>query len=91
MDTKKIKKLLNLIVIKGQTKKSFWRKSKEFELQVYFTPVKSKIIFLDINGIDIDHPKLYLTFNTGDNISSVYDWVLKNDHKIIFERNRIQN
>lgn len=89
MDYKKLKKLLSMIIVVGQTKKTFWRKSKKFELQVYYTPVKNIIMIMNIEGVDLDHPNLNLSFTVGDDIKLVFDWVEKNGHEIKFLRNRI--
>ncbi len=91
VDTKKLKRLLNQIVVTGSTKKSFFRKSIPFELQVYYTPVKNKIMFITITGVELDHPKLFIDFKVGDNIKLVINWIEKYEHKIIFERNRLEN
>lgn len=82
---------MNLVVVSGYTKKTFWRKSKSFELHVYSTPVKNKIMIISIEGVDIDHPKLFADFKLGDNIDLVYDWINKYQHEIIFQRIRLQN
>jgi len=91
MDSKRLKRLLNQVVIVGNTKKTFWRRSKTFELHVYYTPVKNKIMLITIDGVDIDHPRLFINFTVGDKTSSVFDWVLKYGHEIIFQRNRLEN
>ena len=91
MDLKKLKKLLNLVVVSGETKKSFWRKSKKFELQVYYTPVKNKIIIISIEGVQINHPRLFVDFKSGGDIQLVFDWISKQGHEIIFQRTRLQN
>lgn len=84
-----LKKLLNQVVVVGTTKKTFWRKSKSFEMQIYYTPVKNKIMIINIVGVELDHPKLFVDFTVGDNIDLVFEWIQKNDHKIIFERTRL--
>jgi hypothetical protein len=91
MDSKRFKKLLNLVVVSGYTKKSFWKSPKKFELQVYFTPVKNKIMIILIEGVEIEHSKLFVNFKVGDDIDLVYDWIHKYEHEIIFQRIRLQN
>lgn len=91
MDSKRLKRLLNQVVIVGNTKKTFWRRSKTFELHIYYTPVKNKIMLITIDGVDIDHPRLFINFTVGDKASSVFDWALKYEHEIIFQRNRLEN
>lgn len=91
MDYKRLKKLLDQIVVVGKTKKTFWRKSKSFELRVYYTPVKNKILIMDIEGCDLDHPKLFIDFKLGDDLSTFLNWIDKNGHQITFQRNRLGN
>lgn len=91
MDSKKLKRLLNLVVVSGETKKSFWRKPINFELHVYSSPVKNKIVIISIEGISIDDHRLFVNFKSGDNIQLVFDWISKYDHEIIFQRTRLQN
>lgn len=89
MNQKRLKKLLSLVVVVGQTKKSFWRKSKNFELHVYYTPIKNIIIVMNIEGVDLDYPKLDVKFTVGDDIKLVIDWIERNGHEVSFIRNRI--
>lgn len=89
MDYKKLKKLLNMVIVVGQTKKTFWRKSKKFELKIYYTAVKNKIMIMNIEGVDLDHPNLNLNFTVGDDVNLVFDWVEKYGHEINFLKNRI--
>lgn len=91
MSYKRLKRLLNQVIIAGQTKGTFWRKSKKFEIQIYYTPVKNKIMIINIEGVDLGHPKLFLNFSIGDDIDLVYEWVEKYRHEIVFQRNRLQN
>jgi hypothetical protein len=89
MDYKKFRKILNQVVVVGETKKSLFRKSKTFELQVYYTPVKNQIMIINISGVPINHSKLFIDFKVGDNITVLFDWCVKYNHEIIYERNRI--
>lgn len=91
MDSKKLKRLLNLVVVSGHTKKSFWRKSKKFELHVYSTPIKNKIMIITIEGVEIDHPRLFADFKVGDSLDKVENWITQQGHEIIFQRIRLQN
>lgn len=91
MDYRRLKRLLNQIVVVGKTKKTFFRKSKDFELQIYYTPVKNKIMIINISGIELDHPNLGIVIKTGDSIDLVIEWIKKNGHEITFQRNRLQN
>jgi hypothetical protein len=91
MYPKKLKRMLSQVIVVGNTKKTFFRKSKKFELQVYYTPVKNKILIINIEGCELDHPKLYVNFKVGDNIELVFDWIKKFNHEIEFLRNRLEN
>lgn len=86
MNYKSLKKLLNQIVIVGQTKKTLFRKSKPFEMQIFFTPIKNKIVIIHIEGIEQN--RLDINFVTGDDISKVLTWVEQNRYTITFQRNR---
>jgi hypothetical protein len=85
MSGRRYSRSLSHLVVSGRTKKSFFSKSIDFELHVYFTPVKKVIIDIYSTGIDLDDRKLSLTFKKGDVIDSVYKWVEDNGHEIIFE------
>jgi hypothetical protein len=91
MNYRRLKRLLSQVVVVGKTKKTFWKKSKDFEMQIYYTPVKNKIMLINIEGVDIDNNQLSVTFTVGDEISLVFDWIKKNGHEITFLRNRLQN
>lgn len=91
MDYKRLKRLLNQIVVVGETKKTFFRSSKEFELQVYYTPIKNKIMIINIEGVELDHPKLFAEFKIGDDLEIVLTWIEKYEHQIIFQRTRLEN
>jgi hypothetical protein len=85
VSSRKYSRSLSHLVIKGKTKKSFFFRSKDFELHVYFTPVKKIIIEIYSDGIDLDDKRLNLTFRTGNTIDLVYKWIEDNGHEIIFE------
>lgn len=91
MNYNRLKRLLNQVVVVGKTRKTFWRKSKEFELQIYYTPVKNKIMIINIEGVDLEHPHLSIDFTVGESIDKVFDWISKNGHEIAFLRNRLEN
>lgn len=91
MSYNRLKRLLNQVVVIGETKKTFWRKSKKFELQIYYTPVKNKIMIINIEGVDLENPRLSIDFTVGENIDKVFDWIRKNGHEITFLRNRLEN
>jgi len=78
---------LSQLVIVGKKKKWFFSKAKEFEVQVYHTPLKNKIIIIKVTGIE--QSELNFDFKIGDNIDSVLNWVEKSGFKIKAEINRI--
>ena len=48
----KMRKLMNRIMVEGKTKPSLFKKSKDFEVDIYYTPMKKKIFSIAISGID---------------------------------------
>ena len=79
---------LNQIVIVGKTKKSFFVPSKNFELQIFFTPGKKVILQIISKDIDIHDKRLNVNFKVGDSITLVKNWVEKNGYEIIAEIER---
>jgi hypothetical protein len=79
---------LNQIVIVGKTKKSFFYPSKDFELQIFYTPGKKVILQIISNEIDIHDKVLNVDFKIGDSIEVVKNWVERNGHEIIAEIER---
>lgn len=79
---------LNQIVIVGKTKKSFFYPSKNFEMQIFYTPGKKIILQIISNDIDINDKRLNVDFKIGDSIDVVRKWVEKNGHEIIAEIER---
>ena len=84
------KKLLGQIIISGSIKGTFFRKSRPFELQIFYTPLRGKIVQIFPIDVELDDPKLNIDFKIGDHIELAREWVEKNGHKITFERNRFQ-
>ncbi len=39
----KMRKLMNKIMVEGKTKPGLFKKSKDFEVHIYYTPIKKKI------------------------------------------------
>lgn len=87
MDNKKLKKLLSQLVVVGSTKKWFWSKTKYFEVQIYYTPIKKKILIITITGIEQN--QLNLPFKLGDSIDDVRNWVEINEYEVKAEISRI--
>jgi citrate lyase synthetase len=85
VSSRKYSRSLSHLIIQGKTKKSFFFKSVDFEIHVYFTPMKKIIMEISSEGIDLNDKRLNLTFKTGNTIDLVYKWVEDNGHEIIFE------
>ena len=79
---------LNQIVIVGKTKKSFFYPSKDFELQIFYTPGKKFILQIISDDIDIHDKRLNVDFKIGDSIDIVKNWVERNGHEITAEIER---
>jgi len=72
----KMRKLMNRIIADGKTKPTFFRKSKDFEIQIYYTPIKKKIFSISVSGIDEN--ELNLPFGKGDDLSIATKWLSDN-------------
>jgi len=85
----KYTKGFNRLFIEGVTKGTFFNRPKEFELIVYFTPIKRRIIDISFKGISFNDSGLNINFKIGDSIDLVKDWVNKNGYKITHEVDRL--
>jgi hypothetical protein len=85
----KYTKSLNRLFIEGVTKGTFFQRPKEFELIVYFTPIKRRIVDISFKGISVGDSRLNINFKIGDNIDIVKDWVNTNGYKITHEIDRL--
>jgi hypothetical protein len=90
MPKRKYGKMLNQIFIEGKTGKTFFSRSKDFEMIVYFTPLKEIILDITIEGTTLLDKRLNIDFKIGDNIDKLKDWVSKNNHTITHEINRFE-
>jgi len=83
MDTN-VRKLLNLIVISGERRYFiFWKKN--FELYVYFTPMRK--IIVDYKTYNIKVKDLKLNFGKELSIKDLINWSDKNKyHYTLIER-----
>ena len=86
MPKKGFMRMMDQIEISGKIKGSFFKKPKDFEMQVYFTPMKKRIVNIITSGIDLR--ELNLPFSIGDNIEEVRKWAKENNYKIVLEINR---
>ena len=69
-----VRKLLNLIVISGERRYFFFWK-KKFELYVYFTPMKKKIV--DYKTYNIKMKDLDVDLSIGLSVNTIIDWSYK--------------
>jgi len=85
MDKPTYYKMLNQLVIIGEYKKpGFFSKKKKFEITIYYTPMKGKIMNIISDNTDIDTP-----FKQGESISLVRDWVKSNNYEITIDKKRL--
>ena len=82
----RFKKILGQMFISGVIKGTFFRKSKDLELLIFFTPIKGKIVEIIPIGFELDEKKINIDFKIGDDISLVRDWCQINGHQITFEK-----
>lgn len=88
MSCKRYAKSLSHLIVKGKTIASLFKRSIDFEIHFYYTPVKKIILEIELEGIELENSKLCADFKVGDNIDKVRNWIEKNGHEIIFELNR---
>ncbi len=88
MVDKKFRHSLSRLVVTGVTKKSFFFKPIEFELHIFYTPGKKRIMDIVAYGIEKDNKRLNLTFSVGDDIESAMKWIDDNDHLLLYEINK---
>lgn len=80
----KMRKLMNRIMVEGKTKTSLFKKSKDFEVDIYYTPIKKKMFSIAISGID--DIELNLPFKVGDDLSIATKWI--DDNKFFVKLHR---
>ncbi len=88
MQPKKKWRNLNRLYIKGKVKNGFFRKSKDFELVIFFTGLKKLIVDVQSDDISITDRNLNIDFGIGDHIDKAREWCNKNGHEIDHEINR---
>ncbi len=88
MSDRKFRSSLSRLVVTGKTKKSFFSKPIDFELHIFYTPEKHRIIDMTAYGIELNNPKLNLTFKMGDNIDVARKWIEDNDYFLLYEINK---
>ena len=60
-------KMLNKLFVSGTINRGFFRKSKDFELVIYFSGLKKLIFEVYSDDINLKDPKLGIDFGVGDN------------------------
>ena len=85
----KYTKGLNRLFIEGTTRRTFFQKPQKFEIIVYFTPIKRRIIDIEFKGIPVNDSRLNIDFKIGDSIDLAKEWVSKNGHQIVHEIDRL--
>lgn len=78
--THKLRKSLNMLIVKGVVKGHFLWRDKPFELIVYYTPIKKKVIDYNLMGMEIKD--LEKDLSIGDEIKEVKDWANKNGYEV---------
>ena len=73
----KMRKLMNRIIAEGKTKPGLFRKPKDFEIQIYYTPMKKKVFSISLTGVD--ESELNIPFSKGDDLSVVINWLRDNE------------
>lgn len=88
MSDRKFRNSLSRLVVTGKTKKSFFSKPIEFELHIFYTPEKHRIIDMTAYGIELNNPKLNLTFKMSDNVDIARKWIDDNGYLLLYEINK---
>ena len=86
MPKKGFMRMMSQIEVSGTIKRGFLSRTRNFELQIYFTPVKKIIVDIVPTGVNMNDLKL--TFEKGDHIDKLREWVEKNGHEIVIEINK---
>lgn len=76
-----MKRVLNHFEFRGTIKGGLFTKTKEFDINIYYTPLKMKIVELKVENIDEDT----LPFKVGDDISIARKWCNDNKCNVILD------
>jgi hypothetical protein len=85
MRGKGLMRFMDQIEIRGTKKGGIFSRSKNFEVHVFFTPIKKVIVDIKSN---IPLTELGLSDLNGKHIDIIRRWVVENDHEITIEINR---
>ena len=80
-----IKRSLNHLIVEGSINSWFFRESYPFELHVYYSNKREIILEIKIISSSVKIEDLNLTFEVGDDIKKAYDWVEKNNWRILVD------
>jgi hypothetical protein len=80
MNGPRLHRSLDLTIISGTLKGGFFSKDKPFELYLYHTPVKHKI--LDHKIVGTTFKELKISLRVGDGVDMFREWAEKNGYKI---------
>jgi hypothetical protein len=79
----KMRRSLNHLIVEGSIRTWFLSKPKHFELHIYYSNTKEKIIDYKLyTTTNLTIQELNVTFVNGDNIDKVYKWVTERGFKI---------
>ncbi len=76
----RIRKSLNTMVVKGVDKGHLLWRDRPFELTIYYTPLKKRIIDFILTGTDFKN--LGINVSIGDDAQAIKEWAQKNGHQV---------
>ncbi len=85
-----IRRSMNHLIVEGKTRSWFLADYKNFELHIYYTPLRGTIVdfkFYSEDGLTLDLIKP--EFKLGDNIDVAKKWIEKKNYKVITDFSRL--
>jgi len=80
MNGARLNRSLDMTIISGIIKGSFFSKDRSFEIYLYHTPLKHRILDYKIIGITLD--ELNLSIRVGDSVDIFINWATNKKYKI---------
>ena len=80
MNSSRLHRSLDMTIISGIIKGGFFSKNKPFELFIYHTPIKHKVVDYKLLGVLLTD--LNIKIQMGDSITVFRDWATKKGYKI---------
>ena len=80
MNGPRLHRSLDLTIISGIIKGGFFTKDRSFEIYLYHTPLKHRIVDHKIIGITLD--ELNLSIRVGDSVDIFINWATNKKYKI---------